>query len=388
MPFHRIFPRSAALAALFVFSGVLLRGDPERAPAPGEIRSRPLYLEAPATILSACPRPDQRPLWRFQADQPASLPAILSAAAVPLPLQEALLATGITRDEAGNLTLVVPPELVLRVPAEARQTLYTLLARNPANPFHAHPVLIPGDLEAWLAESRLSTRQRGWLRQLTWRRGNCTAFSDVALLVGMAGSAEEENAAISTATRVRALVATVTLPPRPQQRAFLDYWTAGGRNPDAMPFLRAALDQREGSAIDLIHLLPSLCRDALYTYPSLADATGGRLPDCQWTSLNFFSPRPAPYYLDPGSSYLELTQGHDEIPAPERLGDLICYVRADGSIVHSCVHLAADLVFTKNGSSITAPWLLQSRADVDAVYLVNPGDHVRCFRRKDGGGPG
>ena len=383
MSFRGCFPRGAALAALFVFLGWILHADPESTPLPGEIRSRTLYLEAPAAILAACPRPDQRPLWRFRADPPARLPTILSNAGIPASLQADLLSPGITADEAGNLTLVVAPELVLRIHPSARQALYAHLATNPANHFHANPVLIPGDLEAWLAGSRLSTRQRGWLRQLIWRRGNCTAFSDVSLLVGSAGSAEEEAAAISIATRVRTLVATVRLPPLPQRRAFFDYWSAGGLNPDALPFLRAAAEQEEGTSIEIIHLLPSLCRDALYTYPSLADATGGRLPDCQWTSLNFFSPRPAPYYLDPGSSYLELTQGHDEVPAAERLGDLICYVRADGRIVHSCVHVAAGLVFTKNGSSITAPWLLQPRAEVDQVYLANPGDHVRCFRRKD-----
>jgi hypothetical protein len=64
---------------------------------------------------------------------------------------------------------------------------------------------------------------------------------------------------------------------------------------------------------------------------------------------------------------------------------LICFTSADGKVFHSCVRVAGDLVFTKNGHNITAPWLLQRDADVAAIYLFGETDRVRYFRLKPSG---
>jgi hypothetical protein len=49
--------------------------------------------------------------------------------------------------------------------------------------------------------------------------------------------------------------------------------------------------------------------------------------------------------------------------------------------VHSCVYLAADLVFTKNGQAPTVPWTLSTLADLLAFYPAHPPLDVRIFRR-------
>jgi hypothetical protein len=360
--------------------GEPLRGDNLTGPW-GTLVTRTVYLEAPQSVLDLCKRPDQVPLWVFPNRTSREVGEFLVKAGVPKDLSDAFFRPEALKNESVGTTVIVNPEQLLAMSAEARQVVYAELARFPENHFHANPVFIPGQVEAWIERSRLTSHQRELFRRTLWHRGECAAFSDVSLLISQATSNAEITAAIAATTRVPTLMVSVQLPPA-DRGAMLDYWRAGGRNQDAHDFLRNVLDQKDISSVDLIHLLPALCRDSLYTYPSLADAAGGQLPDCQWTSLNFFQARPAPYYLDGRSTYLELAATHVEIAQADRLGDLICFTSADGRIVHSCVRIAGDLVFTKNGRNITAPWLLQREAEVAAVYLQGEVNRVRYFRLK------
>jgi hypothetical protein len=347
----------------------------------GTLVTRSVYLEAPQSVLDLCKRPDQVPLWVFPNLTSRQVGEFLTKAGAPSDLTAAFFRPEAAQSESVGTTVILNPTQLLALSPEARQLVYTELARFPENHFHANPVFITGGVEEWIERSRLTPRQRELFRRTLWRRGSCAAFSDVSLLINQATSSAEITAAVAATTRVSTVMVSVQLPPA-DRGAMLDYWRAGGRNQDAHDFLRNVLDQADLTTFDLIHLLPSLCRDALYTYPSLADAAGGQLPDCQWTSLNFFQARPAPYYLDGHSTYLELAATHKEIPQADQLGDVICFMSADGRIAHSCVRVAGDLVFTKNGRNITTPWLLQREAEVAAIYLQGEIDRVRYFRLK------
>lgn len=348
----------------------------------GTLVTRTVYLEAPQSVLDLCKRPDQVPLWVFPGRKSREVGDFLvKQAGVPTELAAAFFEPAVMRDETVGTTVILNPTQLLELSPAARQVVYAELARFPENHFHANPVLIPGSVVDWLERSRLSPRQRELFRRTLWRRGDCAAFSDVSLLINQATSNAEIMAAIAATTRVPTVMVSVQMPPA-DRAGMLDYWRAGGRNQDAHDFLRNVLDQADLTTFDLIHLLPSLCRDSLYTYPSLADAAGGQLPDCQWTALNFFQARPSPYYLDGRSTFLELAATHTEIAKADHLGDLICFTTADGRIAHSCVRVAGDLVFTKNGRNITAPWLLQREADVAAIYLQGEVNQVRYLRLK------
>lgn len=136
---------------------------------------------------------------------------------------------------------------------------------------------------------------------------------------------------------------------------------------------------------DILPLLPSLAREKLYTYASLSDAVGGRFPDCNWTSLNFFSDDPQPYYLDSKSSFLELTQNYERIDRPSILGDLACFRGREGEIIHTCAYVAANVVFTKNGQTLLSPWVLMRFEDVVSIYDSGKNGSIQWYRRKAGG---
>jgi hypothetical protein len=64
------------------------------------------------------------------------------------------------------------------------------------------------------------------------------------------------------------------------------------------------------------------------------------------------------------------------------LGDLACFVGTTGEIVHTCVHIAADVVFTKNGQTPMAPWLLMRLGDVISIYDSGKSGSIQWYRRR------
>lgn len=350
---------------------------------PGTLEIQSFYIHAPSSINDLEPTPDQTPLWRFRGGNLTTVTALLTAAEVPADMAKSLLSTAVAWRENGGITLVPTPEMILGMPPKSRQRVYEELAQSPSNPYHAAPLLIPDYLlEDWFAHSRLSETQRERMRRLFWRRGSCHAFSDISLLVQSAASATEIRNCREMLSLTRAITVKLRLPPADKLDAVLEYWKGGATHPDISPYMRALAEAGGIDAIDLIHLLPPLGRRWLYTFPSLSSGVGGRFPDCSWTSLNFFATRPDPYYLDSRSSFLELSQNYERIVAPAKIGDLISFTDKSGQIVHTCVYIAENIVFTKNGAGLASPWLLMPLADVDAYYRWGDTTEIVYFRKK------
>ena len=66
-------------------------------------------------------------------------------------------------------------------------------------------------------------------------------------------------------------------------------------------------------------------------------------------------------------------------------GDVLMLSLPDGSIVHSAVYLADDIVFTKNGDTSVHPWMLSRIPDMLAQYsfMVEPGEHLTVSYVRD-----
>ncbi|NBN95002.1 MAG: hypothetical protein EBV31_05155, partial [Verrucomicrobia bacterium] len=62
-------------------------------------------------------------------------------------------------------------------------------------------------------------------------------------------------------------------------------------------------------------------------------------------------------------------------------GDVLCFLD-EGEGLHTCVHIADDIVLTKNGDSILAPWALMQLKDVDAIYRRSPSTRIQGYRLK------
>ena len=353
--------------------------------AHGRLKVSSFFLEAPDEVLRLAEAPDQRPVWRFPGRDPRVALEALAQAGLGAAGLAALSAPGAFAVEVDKVSFLPSLDLLVGLGPQVREAVYLLLAGNGLNPLHSQPQRIQGQVDDWMKGSILSVPQQALFRSLLWRGNGSCVFSDLAALSLLATSAAEVQEARRIMTRVRTLRVTVMPPAAGGGSRFRDYWLAAGMNPTVAPLLNAALEAAPDDGIDLALLLPTLARERLYTYPTLNDAIAGRLPDCNWTSLNFFAARPSTYYLDGRTSFLTLTQEYEQVPRAERLGDVIAFVTADGIVIHTCVHIAGDIVFTKNGQLLFAPWLLQPLADVVAIY-GGEGRALRFFRPKPGPG--
>lgn len=347
----------------------------------GQLEYSTLFLEAPAHLIEAAPKPNQSPVWFFAGSDAASLARLFSQAGLSEALIADLMSPARCKPGRGGLTIVPSVETVIDLPPAARQVIYESLARSPENGYHETPQLILDDVTTWLQGTQLSATQKKMWERMLWRKGRAAAFSDLSVLIQLAASNAEIIAARAAMTRVKTLSVRVRPGAGVSREAFVEYWTAGGRNEDSAPLLRG-LTERDGDALNIALLLPTLCRERLYTYPSLGDMVGGRLPDCHWTALNFFAERPEPYLGDARASYLELTQTCDQIPRPSQLGDVICFVNAEGVVFHSCVYIADNVVFTKNGENLLMPWMLMKLETVAFIYDNGGANRAIFFRPK------
>ena len=107
----------------------------------------------------------------------------------------------------------------------------------------------------------------------------------------------------------------------------------------------------------------------------------GRLPDCHWTSLNFFEEEPKDLFLDSAKASEHLLSAYVAVDPPYKFGDVLCFLDG-GEGLHTCVQVADDIVLTKNGESILAPWTFMPLKDVDDVYRRSPDTRVQGYRLK------
>ena len=149
-----------------------------------------------------------------------------------------------------------------------------------------------------------------------------------------------------------------------------------------MTFIRAIADEDTiNDSVDIIHFLPVLMRERAYTFPSIRDAAKGRLPDCHWTSLNFFNLAPREFYRNTKLASIQLVESYEAVNPPYRFGDVLCYME-NGNGLHTCVYIADDIVLTKNGENILSPWVLLYISDVTKIYKRSPTTAIQGYRLK------
>lgn len=348
----------------------------------GELEVRTVYLEAPDPLLAAVAKPNAVTRWVFEQMSEDGVRELLLKHGVPAPMVARLLDPA-SRTASGNVVKLFPTVAELTsLSVASRSSLYRELAKSAANEYQRDPVyILGGDLEDWLADSGLSAEQMALFRKLLWNRGDVLAFSDIQALLTLAKGPEETRDTFRALTRVRSLLVELKLPLRVERGVFLDYWSSGMTDTSQLTFLRSMLRRRADQSIDITHLFPNLPRQRIFTFPELEWGLKGRFPDCHWTSLNFSAATPSDDYLDTAKAASRLLGAYQAIEAPYRFGDVLCFLD-DGEGLHTCVYVADDIVFTKNGDSVLAPWVLMQIKDVEAIYRRSPSTRIQGYRLK------
>jgi len=348
----------------------------------GDLQVRTVYLEPPENILAVVAKPTSVTRWTFEQTTEKGVREVMEKAGVPAEVVARLL--GPTQVVASGNNVVVLPKVedLVALGEAARSALYAELAKSSANEYQRDPVFIHGgDIDDWLAETEITKEQQDLMRKLLWRRGSALVFSDIQALLTLSRSSEEVAAVFRTITRVRSLLVELKLPLRDGRATFVDYWSAGALNAERVPFLVAITRRRAPQMVDITQFLPTLARRRVYTFPTAAMGLKGRLPDCHWTSLNFFEEEPKDLYLDSAKASEHLLADYVAIDPPYKFGDVLCFLDK-GEGLHTCVQVADDIVLTKNGESILAPWTFMSLKDVDDIYRRSADTRVQGYRLK------
>ena len=341
-----------------------------------------MYIEAPDNLLDTVNRPNSTPVWNFPGATEDKLRGFFTKAGLAKSVQERVLDSKRLIRQNGVLTVFPPIEDLMEIPQEVRSAIYAELAKSELNEFHANPIhIVGGNVDEWLRETGLRPKLQDLIRKMTWRSGSSVAFSDLRTLLSKAESDEEVRHIFKTTTRRRTLLVRLKIGPGSDMKSLIAYWSAGGRSLDIVPMLEAAGGRGCETQIDITHLLPPIPRRRLYTYPTLDLATRGRMPDCHWTSLNFFELMPKEYFLDLRLAANHLMQGYEKVERPYRLGDVLVFLNPEGNAIHSCVYIADNIVFTKNGENNLSPWLLKRLSDLEEIYKRGPNWPVQAFRK-------
>ena len=351
----------------------------------GNLEIRSIYLEAPDALVAGLKQPNSTTAWNFPGATLGSLNHLFESAGLSNETIARLLDPQRILVHEGVWTLFADPAIITAMTVEQRSVIYTELATSPLNPMHAAPAYsIAENVNDWVDDSHLSDEQKRTVKQLVWKDHDLIAFSDLSILLAETKSDAEIAKVFKFMTRVRSLVATLHLPENVDCKALAQYWTAEGRASDIQPLLVSAAERESMRSIDITHLLPPLARERLYTFPTVEAAAEGRLPDCQWTALNFFNSVPRDYYLDARLTLARLKEAYDVVEGPCHYGDILEFLSPTGDALHACVYVADDMVFTKNGDGMVKPWILMWLADVKKLYLREQGSRVACYRLKAG----
>lgn len=355
----------------------------------GDLAYTRVVIEPPDALI---PLPDPRQLgptvWFFGGMSPTELARWWET--VPLrPAERAALSSPSAWEVSSDGIRVRPPaDLVLGLSLDARTRIYTQLSRFSENPNQATPFRFRADdAEVWFRDSQLSPSTLALVKPLIYRRGPSLLFSDVDLVLPRIPSQAERARLIKTLARRTTLVVQLRIHPDSNIDALEAYWGRGQRSRDIGPLLRSLQRSDRTVSLDLIHLLPRMARQLLYTYP-LPDATG-QFPflDCHWTATNFFTLQPQQKSVELNAIAALIERDYFLVTGKPTLGDIIMFARPDNSIIHSCVYLADDLVFTKNGGQSISPWILMTLSDVKAFYPSEDPIELQVYRQRNNAAP-
>lgn len=351
----------------------------------GKLMGDYIYLEAPPALVEGFALPSTQTRWTLPATSEATIPKIFADAGLSEDQIKPLIASLVREGEYVHILPTL--DFVSNLPTGIRAAIYKELAKVSSNEYHVDPVLIFGtSIEEWYRTSKLRPELIQKIKQLSYVRGETIAFSDIPVLLNFAQSDSEARLIFKACTRTRSLMIRLQLDKNTNVTDLLSYWSfgVGIRRKDIEPIIQSIIESDTLKDLGLSHILPAQPRKLLYTYPGLDMAKNGLLPDCHWTSLNFYNFDPHQYLLDSRLATSQVLENFIPIDAPYQFGDILFFLdNATGDAFHSCVFLADTLVYTKNGRNLLSPWVIMTIEDVKKVYLFRGNGRVQGFRRKD-----
>ncbi|MBM4154360.1 MAG: hypothetical protein FJ221_04960 [Lentisphaerae bacterium] len=324
--------------------------------------------------------------WFFSGHNEESLRQFLGTLNLTDAQSKALLNVETWAVEQDGITIRPDGDTVMSLDPGVRAALYGALARSDRNLPHHQPWSIrTEDFEAALAASGLSAETQALIRKVVYIRGPRSFVSDSFTILNMTQDRDEKLRITRLLSSASTYLVNLRITPDTNIDRLVAYWGGRGRRKDLRPMLESLTGLPGGGTLDIAHLLPAFARQRIYIYPHPAQAADGVRRDCHWTSLNFFSLTPEDRFGISEEAQRHIIEHYYGIGETPQFGDVLFLSLPSGEVIHSCVYLAANLVFTKNGDSVRQPWSIMDLDDVTDLYAVlSPeGVNVQYWRNRD-----
>lgn len=292
-----------------------------------------------------------------------------------------LLTPSIYQQISNGCFVSPPPEVLLNMSAAARQRIYATLAQADFTSSHFYSFQFePGDFAERFATSGLSPDKLAIINQMTFTNAGLVCLADLDVLRHVL-TANDMKIVLKTIHLSRCLLVKLRITPQSDVNALVHYWGQGGTKALVKPLLESLAKSPTTEVLSIALLLPPVPRSRLYVFPHSSTQTNKLREDCVWAALNFFNDPPDDRVLDP--DYASQILRHDfkmtrEAPA---YGDLIVLFDGTGRLVHACVYIADNIVFTKNGMDAMQPYVLMKIPDMLAIFRSIAQSRPAVLRR-------
>jgi hypothetical protein len=360
------------------------RSEAGRAGLWGKLDLYTVFLEAPREIIELATPAETQTLWTFEKHTRQDVHDFLRQLQLPADILQKLDDETHWSD-SGSSTILRPDDETLRsIPSEPRARLYNFLGRFLSNPLHREPEIFYGESpEQWLSDAGLPQNIVSAIAEMTYLRGSKHVFADTPAVLALAESDHERVRIQQALSRSPNLMAKVKMSPDEPVQTIARWWTANGLLGGNIPLIKSLLASGMEDSVDITRFLPPAAKKIIFTYPSPLDARSGHLPDCHWSALNFFNDPPLDRLSDPRIAATYVRENFEPINSEPQFGDVIFFMDPSTKEAHhSCVYLADDIVYTKNGRSLLEPWVFMHLSEVRDIYGMHMASETVVYRRK------
>lgn len=335
----------------------------------GEFYYVPFTISAPEEALPVRSVEAHGTHWFFKHHTRGDLAKLFDSENIPSGIRDELLDPTRLEEKAEGITVSPTAGALLNLPDDARKRIYRLLGQIPEN--RTEILLIhKSTLKDRFGGRGISEETRRLFRKLSCEHGDYLVFSGLATLLTQLRTYEEKAQFLKGITLQQTMLLRIHATPRSDVAALANYWGKGSKSTDVRTIFQSLSKIPVGTWVNIVMVLPSVPASELYEYPVAPDnplAGPAHARDCHWTTFNFFRDPPQ-LEVTPEDLIKELKEHYAPAVGDPRYGDVLLLSTSQGEIIHSCVYIADNIVYTKNGSTAISPWLLEQLPDLLSQY--------------------
>jgi hypothetical protein len=350
----------------------------------GKLEYFPVTLEPPASHLWEALY-DERSYWNFGNLEVAEARPLLETLGLSKETLALIDSEGIWKKADGGLELEFGDRIVESLTPENRTALARWFRLN-SNLFFTKTIInFEGGNFSFFENGGVAPETLDLVKRYSFSRRNVLSLMDRPYILRKLGENTAEKERFLRATfSTKALIVRLVMDGSVDLDSIIQYWSCGELNTGFESILRGSQATEGLNKVDLVQILPPVPRRYLYGFTNLQDVSPNNTPDCFWTSVQFFRRQVSPRLLDPVRLMHHIEGDFERIETEDlQFGDLVCmFDEADGGFLHSYVHIADDIVFSKNGASFARPYVLTLKSDMLSVYLDESRYRFEVYRRK------